>query len=65
MLLLDDIFDKLDADRVSQIIRIVSSTDFGQVFVTDTNREHIDEILQQHVMEYKIFHVEGGEVMNL
>ena len=65
LLLLDDIFDKLDADRVSQIIQIVSSTDFGQVFVTDTNREHIDEILQQHVMEYKIFHVEGGEVMNL
>lgn len=65
LLLLDDIFDKLDADRVSQIIRIVSSTDFGQVFVTDTNREHIDEILKQHAMEYKIFHVEGGEVMNL
>ena len=65
LLLLDDIFDKLDADRVSQIIQIVSSTDFGQVFVTDTNREHIDEILQQHAMEYKIFHVEGGEVMNL
>ena len=65
LLLLDDIFDKLDADRVSQIIQIVSSTDFGQVFVTDTNREHIDEILQQHTMEYKIFHVERGEVMNL
>ena len=65
LLLLDDIFDKLDADRVSQIIQIVSSTDFGQVFVTDTNREHIDEILQQHAMEYKIFHVERGEVMNL
>jgi len=65
LLLLDDIFDKLDADRVSQIIRIVSSTDFGQVFVTDTNREHIDEILKQHAMEYKIFHVEGGEVRNL
>ena len=61
----EPVFDKLDADRVSQIIRIVSSTDFGQVFVTDTNREHIDEILKQHAMEYKIFHVEGGEVMNL
>ncbi len=65
LLLLDDIFDKLDADRVSQIIQIVSSTDFGQVFVTDTNREHIDEILQQHAMEYKIFHVVGGNVADL
>ena len=65
LLLLDDIFDKLDADRVSQIIQIVSSADFGQVFVTDTNREHIDEILRQHAMEYRIFHVEKGEVMNL
>ena len=65
LLLLDDIFDKLDADRVSRIIQIVSSMDFGQVFVTDTNREHIDEILQQHAMEYKIFHVEGGEVRSL
>ena len=62
LLLLDDIFDKLDADRVSQIIQIVSDTSFGQVFVTDTNREHIDEILKQHALEYKIFHVEGGEV---
>lgn len=62
LLLLDDIFDKLDADRVSQIIQIVSETSFGQVFVTDTNREHIDEILKQHALEYKIFHVEGGEV---
>ena len=61
----EPVFDKLDADRVSQIIQIVSSTDFGQVFVTDTNREHIDEILQQHAMEYKIFHVERGEVMDL
>ena len=65
LLLLDDIFDKLDADRVSQIIQIVSSTDFGQVFVTDTNREHIDEILQQHAMEYKIFRVVGGNVADL
>ena len=65
LLLLDDIFDKLDASRVEQIIKLVAGDNFGQIFITDTNREHIDEILQQHVMEYKIFHVEGGEVMNL
>lgn len=62
LLLLDDIFDKLDADRVSQIIRIVSEEEFGQVFVTDTNREHIDEILRLHAVDYKIFRVEQGQV---
>lgn len=65
VLLLDDIFDKLDAHRVSQIIQMVASSDFGQVFITDTNREHIDKILQQHVSEYKIFCVENGEIKNL
>lgn len=65
VLLLDDIFDKLDAHRVSQIIQMVATPDFGQVFITDTNREHIDKILQQHVSEYKIFCVENGEIKNL
>jgi DNA replication and repair protein RecF len=46
MLLLDDIFDKLDAHRVEQIIRLVGTEDFGQIFITDTNRSHIDKILQ-------------------
>ena len=46
LLLLDDIFDKLDAHRVEQIIRLVGTEDFGQIFITDTNRSHIDKILQ-------------------
>ena len=37
LLLLDDIFDKLDAQRVEQIVDIVSSDAFGQIFITDTN----------------------------
>lgn len=47
ILLLDDIFDKLDADRVARIMETVSSgTDsFGQIFITDTNRKHLDDIL--------------------
>lgn len=44
LLLLDDIFDKLDATRVSRIIALVASEDFGQIFITDTNRRHLDEI---------------------
>ena len=47
ILLLDDIFDKLDSRRVEQIISLVSGKDFGQIFITDVNREHIDNILEQ------------------
>lgn len=48
LLLLDDIFDKLDATRVERIVSAVSRTDdFGQIFITDTNRRHLDEIVSQ------------------
>ncbi|MDR0766087.1 MAG: DNA replication/repair protein RecF [Odoribacteraceae bacterium] len=57
LLLLDDVFDKLDADRVSRIVQVVSGDRFGQVFVTDTNRKHIDEILYLHSTNFKIFQV--------
>lgn len=63
LLLLDDIFDKLDADRVSQIVRIVGGEMFGQVFMTDTNREHIDEILKSQQVEYRLFAVDKGEIV--
>jgi len=47
LLLLDDIFDKLDAERVARIMAMVASSDaFGQIFITDTNRKHLDEILR-------------------
>ena len=45
LLLLDDIFDKLDARRVENIINVVAGDTFGQIFITDTNRKHLDEIL--------------------
>ena len=62
LLLLDDIFDKLDAERVEQIVRLVAGDDFGQIFITDTNREHLDSILSRSSHDYKIFHVENGEI---
>ncbi len=62
LLLLDDIFDKLDARRVEQIIRLVSGDGFGQIFITDTNRSHLDEILRNGSHDYKLFSVENGEV---
>jgi DNA replication and repair protein RecF len=60
--LLDDIFDKLDAQRVEQIVRLVASDEFGQIFITDTNRDHLDQILSASSHDYKIFHVDNGEI---
>ena len=48
ILLLDDIFDRLDASRVERIVDVVSSDRFGQIFITDTNRTHLDEIVARH-----------------
>lgn len=62
LLLLDDIFDKLDASRVEQIVRLVSSDQFGQIFITDTNRDHLDEILSHSTLDHRIFHVNEGDV---
>ena len=62
LLLLDDIFDKLDSSRVEQIVRLVSSDNFGQIFITDTNRDHLDQILSTSALDYKIFHVDNGEI---
>ncbi len=61
LLLLDDIFDKLDSYRVEQIIALVSGDEFGQIFITDVNREHIDGILDGIDGAYKLFEVKRGE----
>lgn len=62
LLLLDDIFDKLDALRVEKIVHLVSGDEFGQIFITDTNRDHLDKILAASSHDYKIFYVDNGEI---
>ena len=62
LLLLDDIFDKLDADRVEQIVHLVGGDNFGQIFITDTNRDHLDSILSHSQGDYRLLHVEEGEI---
>lgn len=64
ILLLDDIFDKLDAGRVKQIVTLVGEEIFGQVFITDTDRGHIDEILKRQPKEYTLLRVEDGRFVN-
>ncbi|MDE6160306.1 MAG: DNA replication and repair protein RecF [Muribaculaceae bacterium] len=66
LLLLDDIFDKLDAGRVGRIIRTVADTDtFGQIFITDTNRRHLDEIVALMGADYRLWSVTGGKFTRL
>jgi DNA replication and repair protein RecF len=62
LLLLDDIFDKLDSRRVEQIVNLVSGDGFGQIFITDVNREHTDSILDRIESGYRLFEVKDGEV---
>lgn len=60
LLLLDDIFDKLDATRVERIMEIVMCDTFGQIFITDTNRTHLDNIIARTSGDYRIWEVSGG-----
>jgi DNA replication and repair protein RecF len=61
ILLLDDIFDRLDSERVERIVEMVQGEEFGQIFITDTDRQHLTEILKPNE-NAKIFHVEGGRI---
>jgi DNA replication and repair protein RecF len=61
ILLLDDIFDRLDSERVERIVAMIQGDDFGQIFITDTDRQHLTEIIQPGP-EAKIFHVENGQI---
>ena len=60
LLLLDDIFDKLDASRVERIVEMVTGDSFGQIFITDTNRTHLDEIMTRTGGDYRLWSVENG-----
>ena len=55
ILLLDDVFDKLDDLRVSQLIKLVSENSFGQVFITDTSRERIITIFDSMAIDHIVF----------
>lgn len=61
ILLLDDIFDRLDSERVERIVAMVQGEQFGQIFITDTDRQHLTDIIQPGP-DAKIFHVENGQI---
>ena len=59
VLLLDDIFDKLDNKRIFKIISLINKNIFGQVFITDTNEERSKKILDKAKISYKIYNVDN------
>ena len=64
LLLLDDVFDRLDSVRVERILRLVQDSErFGQVFITDVDRNHIGGILDSIGTPYRLFTVENGSVV--
>jgi len=62
LLLLDDIFDKLDEKRVTKLMQMVSNHDFGQVFITDTNAEKVKAIFGKIGVDIHLFKIKGGEI---
>ncbi|WP_442265668.1 DNA replication/repair protein RecF [Tenacibaculum sp. ZS6-P6] len=57
ILLLDDIFDKLDENRVAQIVNLVNNDEFGQIFITDTHFERTENVIKQSNKPYQIFNL--------
>ncbi len=62
ILLLDDLFDKLDMGRVEKLLSIVSHDDFGQICITDCNKVRLESTLARAEKEYALFTVEGGDI---
>jgi DNA replication and repair protein RecF len=65
ILLLDDIFDKLDDNRVEQLVKMVSNDDFGQVFITDTQQARVKELLGKLHSDHRLFSISNGEIHDL
>jgi DNA replication and repair protein RecF len=62
ILLLDDVFDKFDEQRVRQIIKLVADEHFGQIFISHTDETKMQSILREMNTDYKLFRVNNGKV---
>ena len=65
MLLLDDIFDKLDDKRTKKLMQMVSQDSFGQLFISHTNSDKIKEVFGEIECTLRIFSVENGRIKNI
>lgn len=57
ILLLDDIFDKLDRTRISALLNMVGQEHFGQVFISDTDETRVRAILSEHGIAHEAFEI--------
>lgn len=62
LLLLDDIFDKLDDHRVQKLMQMVSHQDFGQIFITDTDKERVKSVFEKIQVDVTLFEVKEGQI---
>jgi DNA replication and repair protein RecF len=62
ILLLDDIFDKLDETRIENLLQLIVNQSFGQIFISDTNAARVQEVVTKLNADYKIFNVENGVI---
>ncbi|WP_439185130.1 DNA replication/repair protein RecF [Carboxylicivirga taeanensis] len=63
ILLLDDIFDKLDDARSNRLLQLVAEDVFNQIFITDTNKPYLVDIVKRTGKEYKVFDVANGQIL--
>lgn len=61
ILLLDDLFDKLDMRRVSQLLKLTHNPNFGQIFITDCNKHRLQQTLDEAEAEYQLFNITNGK----
>jgi DNA replication and repair protein RecF len=64
-LLLDDIFDKLDTNRISHLLLMIGKSNFGQIFITDANKSRINNLLDEFNISYESFWIENGKLTRL
>jgi DNA replication and repair protein RecF len=62
LILLDDIFDKLDDERVISLLNILGQDDYGQVFITDARDKRVSDICAKLKWESKVFTIEDGKI---
>jgi len=64
IVILDDVFDKLDKNRVKQLVSLLFENNFGQVYISDTERDRVEQIFETSSVSYKIFEIEKGKIIN-
>ncbi|GHT72386.1 DNA replication and repair protein RecF [Bacteroidia bacterium] len=63
ILLLDDIFDKLDGQRIKNLMDLVATGNFGQIFLTDSNKDRVNTLLHNVSYDYKLFEIKNGGIV--